>query len=112
LRTEQPPYGLGDSGIVGTPESLGLGDSGIVGTPESLGRGDSGIVGTPESFGRGELGMVGTPLANEIAKFAAPTAMIVMARARTRFILCDIGCLPLLLHATTRRVAVFYRNSR
>jgi hypothetical protein len=38
-------YGLGDSGMMGTP-LLGLGDSGMIGTP-LFGLGDSGIIGTP-----------------------------------------------------------------
>jgi hypothetical protein len=51
----------------------GLGDEGLVGTPDPLGRGDEGLVGTPDPFetlvtaGRGDDGLVGTPLAKEIA---------------------------------------------
>ena len=53
-------YGLGESGMMGTP-LLGLGESGMMGTP-LFGFGESGIMGTP-LFGFGESGMIGTPLA-------------------------------------------------
>jgi len=52
-------YGLGESGMMGTP-LLGLGESGMIGTP-LFGLGESGMIGTP-LFGLGESGMMGTPL--------------------------------------------------
>ncbi len=71
-------YGLGISGIMGTP-LLGLGMSGMIGTP-LFGLGMSGIIGTP-LFGLGISGMMGTPLrcpsAYEMAMFVAATAATV-----------------------------------